>query len=416
MNRLPNTSKETIQRDIDAIDMFNSTPGYGTTRILFTDEELKARKYVKKRMAEIGLSVTEDGIGNIYGTLVGEEPELAPVWTGSHIDTVKNAGKFDGMAGVVAGMEALRVIKESGIAHQRNLQVIVFTSEEPTRFGVWGIGSHAMAGLLSRDDTRLMTDEAGNTLESILIALGFDIDTFPAIKKSSADVHAFIELHIEQAPVLDRQKIPIGIVETICGLTSLSVTISGVQGHAGGTPKHERIDPVPAFCDMCLRLESLIYTNDHPYLVGTIGKVTVTPNASNVIAQKVEFSVDIRDRSMATKDEILAELNRYARELEDERNVKIDITVHNHEPPVHSSHHIIDRIGAASELLGYDNLRMVSGAFHDAVMVAEFAPIGMIFVPCRDGVSHSPDEWADCEDIRKGADVLAHALLELAHS
>jgi len=416
MTQQMRASLVSIQQDIETIDSFNSTPGYGTTRILFTAEEVKAREYVKTRMKETGLSVREDSVGNIYGRLPGTEPGLSPVWTGSHIDTVNNAGKFDGMAGVVAGIEALKAIRVSGLAHRRDLEVIVFTSEEPTRFGVWGIGSHAMAGLLSLDDTRELIDADGNTLESVLQDLGFDIAAFSKIRRQKGDVHAFVELHIEQAPVLDREKIPIGIVETICGLTSLTVKISGIQGHAGGTPKYERIDPVAAFCELSMKLESLIYASDEPFLVGTVGKVTVTPNASNVIAKQVEFSVDIRDRHLHTKDEVLAAFASFARELEEKRKVKIDIVVNNHEPPIKCSDQVVGRIVKAVKGLGYAHLPLVSGAFHDSVMVAQFAPIGMIFVPCRNGVSHSPDEWADFEDIRKGADVLAHTLLDLANS
>lgn len=415
INKIPAASRLNIEKDIDIIDRFNSTLGEGTTRILFTKEEIGARNYVKKRMEETGLQVVEDCVGNIHGILPGTQQKLAPVWTGSHIDTVNNAGKFDGMAGVVAGIEALRVIKESGQDHKRSIEVIVFTSEEPTRFGIWGIGSHAMAGKLPMEDLACLLDDEGKSLRETLLNLGYDLSTYPEIERKKGDVHAFVELHIEQAPILDRKKVPIGIVETICGLTAIQMKISGVQGHAGGTPKYERFDPVMAMSEICLYLESLIYRSGEPYLVGTVGKVVVNPNASNVIAKEVTFSVDIRDRNLHTKDKLVADLSAYAHDIAKARGLQIEINIITHDAPVQCSSMVTRAIGEAAASFNYDALPMVSGAFHDAVMVACFAPIGMIFVPCREGISHSPEEWSDFEDIRKGTDVLAASLYNLAN-
>ncbi len=418
ITKLPAASRVNIEQDIDNINNFNSTPnpGEGTTRILFTNEEIGARNYVKKRMEETGLQIVEDCIGNIHGVLPGTRSELAPVWTGSHIDTVNNAGKFDGMAGVVAGIEALRVIKKSGHDHARNIEVIVFTSEEPTRFGIWGIGSHAMAGKLPVENLSNILDDEGKSLNEILLNLGYDLSTYAEIERKKGDVHAFVELHIEQAPILDRKKVPIGIVETICGLTAIQMRISGVQGHAGGTPKYERFDPVMAMSEICLYLESLIYRSGEPYLVGTVGKVTVNPNASNVIAKEVTFSVDIRDRNLHTKDKVIADLTAQAQNIVKSRGLHIDIDIITHDAPVQCSPMVTSAITEAVAKLDYTALPMVSGAFHDAVMVADFAPIGMIFVPCKEGISHSPEEWSDFEDLRKGTDVLAATLHNLANS
>lgn len=413
--KIPTAKAQNIQKDIDAIDSFNASPEYGTTRILFTEEEIGARSYVKQRMEETGLIVHEDCVGNIHGILEGTEPELAPVWTGSHIDTVHNAGKFDGMAGVVAGIEALRVIKESGIKHRRNIEVIVFTSEEPTRFGLWGIGSHVMAGKLQRDELQNYSDEDGKSLEEVLISLGYNLDSFDEIPRRKGEVHAFVELHIEQAPLLERKQLPVGIVETICGLTALDITISGVQGHAGGTPKFERKDPVPAMNQICLFLESLIYKSGEPYLVGTVGKIDLIPNSSNVIPKEARFTIDIRDANFHTKTRIIEELEKYAQNIAESRGLEIEIVRVTHEAPVQCDPAVLTAIKEATTTLGYESMPMVSGAFHDAVMVAEFAPTAMIFVPCKDGVSHSPDEWADYEDIRKGCDVLSHSLTQLAN-
>ena len=180
-------SKENIAKGLNTLNTFNSTEGNGTTRVLFTDEEVKAREYIKSLMQECGLTVTEDAIGNIFGTLEGTDPTLSPVWSGSHIDTVLNAGMFD----------ALRAIKESGLEHKRNLTAIVYTSEEPTRFGISCIGSRAMAGHLTLEDSKKMKDEQGISLYDLLVKLGFPIDKFDEVKKEKGDVFASIELHIE---------------------------------------------------------------------------------------------------------------------------------------------------------------------------------------------------------------------------
>lgn len=412
--KLQAASAENIQIEIDAIDRFNSTPEYGTTRLTFTKEEMEARSYVKTKMIDLGLDVKEDCVGNIHGILLGSKPELAPVWTGSHIDTVCNAGKFDGMAGIVAGLEALRLIKESGIPHRRNIEVIIFTSEEPTRFGIWSIGSRSMAGTLTRDELQKHRDTEGISIEEVLLSLDYNLESFSEIKKAQGDVHAFIELHIEQAPLLERHKTPIGIVEAICGPTAMNITLSGVQGHAGSTPKYERVDPIPAMSQISLYLESLIYKNGEPNLVATVGRIQVTPNASNVIPKEVSFSIDIRDAHFHTKEKIVQELTNYAETVASARNLGIKIELITHEKPIKCAPVALDAIANATNELGYKNMTMVSGAFHDAVVVSGFAPTAMIFIPCKDGISHSPDEWADYEDIRKGCDVLTHSLLELA--
>ena len=193
-----------IEQWIDGMNRFNTTPEYGTTRVLFTKMELENRSYIKQEMKKLGLIVTEDAIGNIYATFEGSSPELPPVWTGSHIDTVPNAGKFDGMAGVVCGLEAVRLMKESGIKPKRSIQVIVYTSEEPTRYGLSCLGSRAMSGDLTLEDTTVLQDQGGLSLYNKLKSLGYDLSQFAQIRKKHGDVFAAVELHIEQSSRLER--------------------------------------------------------------------------------------------------------------------------------------------------------------------------------------------------------------------
>ena len=226
-----------IKTQLETLRTFDSRPDQpGTTRALFTDAEIKARDYVKGLMREVGMTVSEDSIGNIFGTLEGTEPELSPVWSGSHIDTVLNAGMYDGMAGVIGAIEACRMIKESGAEHRRSIKAIVFTSEEPTRFGTGCIGSRAMAGHLSLEETKELKDDDGISLYDELVRLGYDLSAYDNVRKHTGDVFASLEMHIEQAPVLEQLGLPIGVVEGICAPTYIHCCITGEQKHAGSTP------------------------------------------------------------------------------------------------------------------------------------------------------------------------------------
>lgn len=405
-----------VQQRLEKLTTFNSTPELrGVTRALFTPVEIEARNYVKEEMRKTGLVVTEDAIGNIYGTLVGSEPDLPPVWTGSHIDTVVNAGMYDGMVGVIGGLEAVAQIKERGIPHKRSIVVIVFTSEEPTRFGVGCIGSRAMANMLSLEDTKNLKDDDGKTLYELLNELGYDISKFGEIVKKKGDVYASVELHIEQGEVLERMGLPIGVVETISAPTDLHVKVTGKQSHAGSTPMDIRRDAFTATCEISLKLEELARASDSVNTVGTIGKLAMHPNASNVIPGEVDFSIDIRDSDFERKSHLLSELFAFMKEVEQNRDVKVEYTILSNDQPAFSDPKIVAVLEDACKEQQIPYHKMTSGAFHDSMMVAEFAPMAMIFVPSKDGISHNPDEYTSYEDIARGISVLTQCLATLAN-
>ena len=322
---------ENIQMWIEGMNRFNATPEFGTTRILFTKPELENRRYVKEEMEKLGLSVREDAIGNIYATLKGTDQKLSPVWTGSHIDTVPNAGKFDGMAGVVCGMEALRIIKESGAEHKRDLTVVIYTSEEPTRFGLGCLGSRAMAGVLSMEDTKNIHDKSGRSLYEKLQELSYDLEKFNEIKRKKGDVYAAVELHIEQNSQLEKKKLPIGIVTKICAPSNYMVEVTGCQSHAGGTSMDDRRDAYAASCEMALALEKIAKDCRSEYNTATIGCVKVIPDATNVIPGKCIFAVDIRDCNMDTKQETIRKFKEAFKEIAAKRDVGLTITEENNE-------------------------------------------------------------------------------------
>lgn len=409
------SSIETIQLGIEALNQFNSTPSQGTTRILFTQEELQARAYIKEKMCRIGLIVEEDAIGNIFGSLEGTNKELPPIWSGSHIDTVYNAGMFDGMAGVIGAIEALRVIKQSGVRHKRTIKALVFTSEEPTRFGLCCLGSRAMANHLSSADTYKLMDCDGNSLADTLLKLGYELKDFPHIIQPKGAVYANIELHIEQGAVLEKKGIPIGIVETICAPTNLEVVIKGQQEHAGSTPMNIRCDALVASSEIIIAIEDYAKDTSSPNTVATVGKLNVFPNAANVIPGEVSFSIDIRDSMMETKEVILEKIVSLFDYISNKRKVKITHTVTNHDVPRPCSDNINAIIRDICNKKNINFHNMVSGAYHDAIFVAEFAPTSMIFVPSKGGLSHHPDEWTNYEDIQLGVDLLAEVLFTLSN-
>ena len=415
MAHMQAASAENIRRDIENLNQFNATPGDGITRILFTDQELKAREYIKKRMEETGLEVKEDAIGNIFGTLKGSKPNLAPVWTGSHIDTVPHAGSFDGMTGVVGGLEALRIIKESGNTHSRNIQVIVFTSEEPTRFGKGCLGSRALAGDLTQGETTGLSDETGMTLAQVLDRLGYDKKQFPDIKKERGDVHGCVELHIEQGAVLENIGKKTGVVTAISAPTDLIIEVEGTQEHAGATPMPMRKDAMTAAARMILKIEELARTSDNPSTVATVGKLDIFPGATNVIPGKVKFTVDMRSDSFEEKEQILHKIQKNAEALMEIEGVRISVSIVSHEHPASADKHIVDVIRDVCQRQNKEYNVMVSGAYHDSMFVSRFAPFSMIFVPSRGGISHHKDEWTDYEDIASGVDVLAETLLIMSN-
>lgn len=402
-----------IQRWLEHINTFNSTPEFGTTRVLFTEPELSARRYVKGEMEALGIEVHEDAIGNIFGVYPGTDRNTAPVWTGSHIDTVLNAGMFDGMSGVVAGLEAVRLIKEADIQLKRSLVVVVYTSEEPTRFRLGCLGSRALAGRLDRADAAMLRDEEDNSLYDVLKQLNFPVKEFDKLPKKTGEVFAAVELHIDQTGVLERAGKTVGIVKTICAPSVLEVEVIGRQSHAGGTSMEERRDAFMAACEISLAAEKLGQESTSEYTTVTVGKIQVVPNAVNVIPGKVIFSIDIRDSDYESKNQLVAKFSREVAVIELQRGITVNIREVNNDVPMPCDKDIQDIVADSCERLQVPYMHTISGAFHDSMLVGEFAPVAMIFVPSHGGISHSPQEWTDFAEIAAGVDVLVETLIAL---
>lgn len=405
-----------LQTWIETLNQFNATPGDGITRQLFTPEDMAARRYLISEMEKLGLQVHQDAIGNIYGVAEGTDPSLAPVWSGSHIDTVLHGGSFDGMCGVLCAMESVRIIREAGLSHRRSIVCCIFSGEEPARFGIGCVGSRALIGEMSTQEARERKDVNGVSLYDAMVEVGLDPEKLPTAKVQPGQVHAHIELHIEQNVHLERQGVPIGVVTSICAPSNLVVTVSGRSGHAGGMAMTERWDAFAAVAEMALEVERIGRTEStSDFTTATVGRVNVEPNQSNIVPGKVVFTVDVRDAAKASKDRIMEMIKAMIMDVAAKRGITAEIYVQNHDTPMPCAPFLQDIIEGHCQDQGVPCMKMVSGPFHDALHIGEFCPVGMIFIPSKAGLSHCPEEWTDYGDVCRGSRILASTLLDVAN-
>jgi N-carbamoyl-L-amino-acid hydrolase len=383
------------------------------TRIVFSEADLRGRAYVKDLCREAGLQIREDAIGNTFIRWEGTEPELAPVATGSHIDAIPNAGAYDGVVGVLGGLEAIRSLQRAGFKPRRPIELILFTSEEPTRFGIGCLGSRMMAGVLSASQADLLRDKTDRTLDLLRTSAGFQ-GALESVQLRAGHFHAFVELHIEQGPILEREGLDLGIVTHIAAPASFKVTIQGVGGHAGAMLMPDRHDALCAASELVLALESAAKSTGAVDSVATVGICEVFPGAVNSVPSRVLLEIDIRDIDGARRDGMIAALKSAADASAAKRGVTIEFETVNADPPATCDPAVVAAVQQAADSAGLKSQRMVSRAYHDSLFVARFAPVAMIFTPCRGGVSHRPDEYASPEWIAGGVEVLARTLAELA--
>lgn len=411
----PMIKGSSVQALIDRIDTYNDSPGQGTTRVLFTPTESACREMLKQEMADLGMTITQDAMGNIFALCEGTMPELPPVWTGSHIDTVLNGGKYDGMAGVVSAIESVRAMKEQGLEHKRSIVIVIFTSEEPTRFGLSCVGSRGLCGELTEADTKHLFDKDGVVLYDLLAQQGCPMDGFDKMLVSPGQVHCMVELHIEQNKHLEEDGVEIGIVHKICAPTNYGVTVTGVQSHAGGTDMFLRRDPFAAVAEMSMALEQLARECPSEFNTATIGKLSLFPGAENVIPGSVAFTVDVRDCNMDTKDKLVKDWIAAATAIAEKRGVQVAFEQHNHDVPLTCDGAIMDIIAASCDQRGYSHENLISGPYHDSLFVGKFTQAAMIFIPSKDGISHAPEEFTSVEELERGANVLLDTLLAVSN-
>jgi len=385
----------------------------GVTRLAFSKEDELAREFILNEMQEIGLNIKIDGFGNIFGRLEGTHPELPPVATGSHMDSVPDGGKYDGPVGVIAALAVIRELKARGPLTSP-VEMIVFSAEESSRFGYATMGSKVLAGTADLTAWEKVTDAKGITLPAALTSCGFDFTQLLAARRNPGEWKAFIELHIEQGPVLDLEKIQIGIVSGIAGPTRLRLSITGVANHSGTTPMDCRHDACVSAAQIILAVRQAACKEMKHGTVGTVGSVRVTPGVMNVVPGFAEVLIDIRGVDYPSIERVVAEVRDAVKQTAIDEGTTIDIKLLSADYPVALDSNVQSMIERSCKQLGLTYRHMPSGAGHDAMNLAKLTPTGMIFIPCRDGISHNNAEYAAPEHIEAGAAVLLETLYSLA--
>ncbi len=399
-----------IRDDIMKIAEFISSDEPRYTRLSFSKEDKEVRSHIIGVMEQARLNVRVDSAGNIIGRRPGES-EKPPIMAGSHLDTVRGGGRFDGVAGVVAAVEMVRRFEELGIRTKHPVEVVVFLAEEPSPFGLSTIGSRGMAGKLSHEQLDSLTDAAGKSLTVALSEMGGDAVRLAEAVRSPEDLKLYLELHIEQGSQLYSRSVPIGVVTGIVGIWRGHIEVVGRADHAGTTPMNCRKDALTAASEGVLALERACSRSDS--VVGTIGQVEVSPGSLNVVPAKVAMGMEMRSSSRETVNEAVRAFREDLNNIREKRGVEIAFDVWMSSQPVVFSADVVDCIKSVCERLAIPYLELTSGAGHDANHLAGIAPTGMIFVPSRDGRSHCAEEWTDFDDIRVGAEVLAQTVYDM---
>jgi ureidoglycolate amidohydrolase len=393
---------------------FNDDPAAGgITREVYTPTYAAALHWVANRMRQAGLEVRLDAVGNLFGRWAGTDPQAPLVLTGSHVDTTLNAGRYDGVLGVLGAIEAVERLRAAGVRPRRTIELVAWAGEEP-RFVTGCVGSRAAAGELERADLDRLCDREGTSMAQALDDAGFDPDRLDEARIDPATVHALVELHIEQGAVLESHGESIGVVTAIAAPHDFRLTLRGAATHAGATPMDLRRDALAGAAEAMVALERAARGSRSGTTVGTVGVLRLRPGAINVVPGEVELDVDVRDSDLAAREEVVAAIVDGAREIAGRRGLELEVTPIVEDVPVACDERVVEASEAACVELGLSHRRMTSGAYHDAMIMGRRVPIGMIFVPSVGGISHHPDELTEPDDLDRGVQVLAGTLARLA--
>jgi N-carbamoyl-L-amino-acid hydrolase len=384
-------------------------PNGGCCRTALSAADKAGRDLFVRWCREAGCEVAYDVIGNIYARRPGRDPKRAPVGTGSHLDTQPHGGKFDGIYGVLAGLEVVRTLNDAGVQTEAPIDVVVWTNEEGVRFGPPLSGSSAYAGVAAVEEVHASVTLDGTTVRGDLEAIGYLGTERPGSRKFDC----FVEAHIEQGPILEAEGLQIGVVTQIQGIRWSRVTVTGMDSHAGTTPMDRRRDALVAAAEMIVALNRLARGHDR-WARLTVGRIEVQPNSGATIPGKVTFNCDLRHPESATLDLLEESIRRITRDIAARDGLEVSMERVLEKPPVHFAGSLVDTVRDAASRCGYTHMDMLSGAGHDAMNVAKVAPTAMIFVPCKDGLSHNEAESATPAQLAAGADVLLHTLLARA--
>lgn len=411
----PPLNAERLWARVDTLSRM-TLPGVPWTRRAFSPLFLEARAWLREEFLAAGMQVHQDDGGNLVGRLPARAgaPARAPLATGSHCDTVMMGGRFDGIIGVLAGIEVARTLHEQGIALEHPFEVIDFLSEEPSDYGISCIGSRAFSGALPPDMLAARNAD-GETLAEGMRRIGCHPENLGAPLRAAGGTAAFVELHIEQGPVLETRGLPIGVVTNIVGIRRVSIVVRGQPDHAGTTPMDIRKDALVGAArviDAANRRAAALSGKPH-YVVATIGRLSLTPNASNAVPGMVEMMLEVRSENAQVLDAFPEALMAEVADGLAQLRLTVEMQTVSRSKPTDCAPLVMDAVEYAAGKLGYASMRMPSGAGHDAVYVAPTGPVGMIFIPCLGGRSHCPEEWIEPAQLLDGARVLYQSIVEL---
>lgn len=406
-------NQQRLMERLQYLSQFGAIPGGGVTRLALGPEERAATGAVAGWMADAGLAVRRDAVGNLFGRLEGRRPGPA-VLTGSHLDSVPSGGNYDGPAGVLTALEAVQSMREAGQIPELPIEVVSFIGEEGSRFPYGLMGSAFFSGRFPYDQISAMEDRSGVTLADALAEYGANpVDARTAVV-APGTYSAYIEVHIEQSGLLESKALPVGIVSGIAGMRQLKGIIRGRAEHAGACPMELRRDPMPAVAEVILEVERAARESG-PTTRATVGFVQAHPGAANVIPAQAEMSFDIRDLDGDRRDACVERVKRFFAEACKRRGLAGEITLQHTSVPIRCDARIVAAMDEASGSLGLDPFHLPSGAVHDGANVAAICPVGMIFLRSRDGLSHNPQEFTSAEDLARGTQLLAGTLWRLAN-
>lgn len=411
---VPEIDAARLQARIDKLALITEASPPVVTRVLFSEADLRGRAFVRDLCEAAGLAVRVDAAGNMFARWQGNSPEAPAVATGSHIDAIPNAGRYDGVVGVLGGLAAIEALREAGFRPERSLELIVFTAEEPTRFGIGCLGSRMLAGAIPLRKVEGLRDAEGRSFDELRAAAGLHAP-LAEVALRPGSYGAFVELHIEQGPLLEQESIPIGLVQAIAGPSAYRVRLTGEGGHAGAVLMRGRRDASLAASELALAIERAALDSGSPDTVATTGKWEIFPNAINSVPCEAVLEIDLRDTTLETRDRALMLMREASVGISARRRVAIEWEEINSDPPADGDPRTIGLAEEVAMGLGLATRRMVSRAYHDSLFMARVCPTTMIFIPCRHGYSHRPEEFSDPAHIAQGARVLAGTLARLAN-
>lgn len=402
---------ERLRQSFEELARFTEK-GEGINRLAYTKTEREARDFLIKQFKLAGLKVRTDYAGNVIARREGRFPDLPVVATGSHIDSVYVAGEFDGTAGVLVALEVMRSLADEGVETDHPLEAIIFACEESARFGASTLGSKAMSGRLDPAYTRSLTDKHGITLMQAFEENGLDLEEVHLAMRFQDEIKAFVELHVEQGPVLERQGKAIGVVSAIAAPIRFHVHVGGTADHSGTTPMDYRHDALLGGAEIALAVEKAALEEVEHGTVGTVGVFSIQPGAMNVVPGAADLYVDIRGTDRDSRQRVVAALESAVNDVAKARGLDIWMDELSSEEPVQMDSQLVAELKAICEEQGVSWLEMPSGAGHDSMNMASLCPTGMIFVPSKDGISHNPAEYTSMEQLMAGAEILRAFMLK----